>query len=154
MTSFLKGRIRGAKKTQLGTSLGVTQGQTVRALDKSYTVGGPREREECVVREVLKKDMDGETVLIPFVKVDIIRRTRNGVRVLQWNAWLRILNPPDDLEIQFGGLEGVSELKPNGSARFTSQSRKIGYVTLGAYSADIDDYSGGEIKERDGMLIV
>ena len=149
--TFLKGRIRGASKTQLGTNNSTIRGQGVNATDKRSTIGQPQEF-MGVISEVMQKDMDGEKVLFPYVRVKIVMP--NGGAVVEYPYWLKITNSPDEIDTIYGGLQNVSEAKPLLSVKFSSQTRRGGTATLGTHSSDVDDYSGGQIKEYEGVQIV
>lgn len=148
---FLKGKIRGAHKTMLGTSMNTSRGQALNASNESYNTSGSPQEFAAVITEVLQKDMGGEKVLFPFVKVMLINP---GGTPTKCDHWLKITNSPDEIDTLHGTLAGVQEQKPTVKVRFASHSRRIGYVTLGTSSGDFDDYGGGMTKEYEGVQIV
>lgn len=152
--SILKGTIRGPSKTQLGKSHEETRGQTTKASAGTERHTGRERKYKAILSNVLTKDMDGETILYPYATVKLLVKRGKRNSIVEWPYWLRIVNPPDEIDSLYGGLQNVSETHPLVTVEFTGKTKKKGAITLGTLSADVDDYSGGEIKEYDGVMIV
>lgn len=150
--TILKGTIRGPSKTQLGQSHEETRSQTNKNSTDKRTEKGRTHK--AILSNILSRDMDGEKVLFPYAQVKLLVRRGKRYSIVEWPYWLRITNPPDEIDAIHGGLQNVSESHPLVTVEFTGKSQKKGTVTLGSLSADVDDYGGGEIKEYDGLMIV
>lgn len=152
--AILKGTIRGPSKTQLRRSNEETRGQSVRVSSKNYSGSGARRKHKAILSNIMSLEMDGETMLYPYATVKLLVRRGRRYTVTEWPHWLRIVNPPDEIDAMYGGLQNVSETHPLVTVEFTNKTHKQGTITLGTLSADVDDYGGGEIKDYDGVMLV
>jgi hypothetical protein len=150
MSSELKGNIRGAHKTHLGTALNTTKGSALKATNDQYKAGITHDFDGYIY-EVLQRDMGDGKEFFPYVKVELISPTGQGT--VRWPYWLRLVDPPKDMGEE-GGLKGISLSKPRVKIKFLSNTRKRGVVTLNAPGSEIDDYSDGEIAEYEGFDMV
>lgn len=149
---ILKGNITGPSKTRLGEDRKQTRGENIRTSSERHT--GRNKKYYAILANVLSKNMDGETVLFPFATVKLLVKTGKRTSIIEWPHWLRITNSPDEIDTVYGGLQNISEAHPLVTVEFTGKARRKGTVTLGTVSGEADDYSGGEIKECDGVMIV
>lgn len=148
--SYLKGTIRGAKKTNLGTSLEGTRGQALHGPEKQEATRGGAEPFIGELIEVMQSTTaDGEKILSVHGKARY--KTKNGYAETPYP--LRIVDSPSVIEAH-GGLQEIMENKIAVWVTFLSPTRRRGYITVNAPSSDVEDYDSGEVKERDGVLIV